>query len=255
MANAINVNSEKLNNQPTSHTCAVGFFCYNGQMLSITAEKRSIFGKELKSERQAGKMPVIVYGDKKDATPLFVQTGEFKKLLAKAGESTVVTVKTESGDKDVLVQEVAWHPVTGEPLHADFYIVDKTKVLKINVPLNFSGVSPAVKDLAGILVKVIHELHVEVLPMDIPHEIEVDISKLINLDSQILVKDLKVNKEVKVLNNPDDVVAAISVAKEEVVEAAPVDLSSIEVEKKGKKEDEAGAEAPAGEEKTDEVKA
>ncbi len=216
-------------------------------MLNITAEKRSIFGKELKSERQAGKLPVIVYGDKKDALPLFVQIGEFKKLLAKAGESTVLTVKTPDGDKDVLIQEVAWHPVTSEPLHADFYVVDKTKLLEINVPLTFTGVAPAVKDLAGILVKVLHELSIEVLPMNIPHEIEVDISKLINLDSQILVKDLKVSKEVKVLNNLDDVVAAISVAKEEVVEEAPVDLSAIEVEKKGKKEveGEAGEEAPA----------
>lgn len=219
-------------------------------MLSIKAEKRSIFGKKLKRERQAGRLPVVVYGGKADAMPLFVQAGEFKKLLAGAGESTVVTVKTEFGDKDALIHEVAHHPVTGEPLHADFYIVDKTKTLKINVPLVFAGVAPAVKDLGGILVKVLHELQVEVLPMNIPHEIAVDIAKLSNLESQILVKDLPVNKDVTVLNSPDDVVAAISVAKDEPVETAPVDLSSIEVEKKGKKEDEAGAES-VGEEAGD----
>ena len=74
--------------------------------------------------------------------------------------------------------------------------------------------------------------------MNIPHDIEVDINLLLNLDSQILVKDLPIPTGVTVLGAADAVVASISVAKEEPVEAPPVDLSSIEVEKKGKKEDD-----------------
>lgn len=213
-------------------------------MLTIKAEPRSIFGKKLKESRLAGKLPAVVYGAKDKPESLFLAMGEFKKLLAKAGESTVITVDTGAGKKDVLIHEVAWHPVSNEPVHADFYVVDKTKTIKINVPLVFSGVAPAVKDLAGILVKVLHELHVEVLPMDIPHEIAVDISKLVDLDSQILVSDLPIPKDVEVLNSPDEVVAAISVAKDEPVEETPVDLASIEVEKKGKTEEE-GTEAAA----------
>ncbi len=217
-------------------------------MLSIKAEPRSVFGKKLKETRAAGKLPAIVYGGKDKPESILLSTGEFKKLLAKAGESTVITVETGTGKKDVLIHEVAWHPVSNEPVHADLYVVDKTKTIKINVPLVFAGVSPAVKDLGGILVKVLHELHIEVLPMDIPHEIAVDISKLATLDSQILVSDLVVPKDVKVLNGLEDVVAAISVAKDEPVDEAPVDLSSIEVEKKGKDEEaasEAGADSEA----------
>lgn len=215
-------------------------------MLSIKAEARSIFGKNLAAERASGKMPAVLYGAKDSATPLFLSLSEFKKLLHKAGESTVVTVDTGATKKDVLIQEVDYHPVTGEPLHADFYVIDKTKTIEINVPLQYEGTSAAIKDLGGILVKVLHELEIEVLPMDIPHDIKVDISALSTLESQILVRDLPIPKGVKVLNGPDDVVAAISVAKEEV-EAAPVDLSSIEVEKKGKKEEEGDGEAAPSE--------
>lgn len=208
-------------------------------MLKIAAEKRDIFGKDLKKARAAGKMPVIVYGPKQSATALLVETREFKKLLSQAGESSMVTVDAGDVQADVLIHEVDAHPVTGEPLHADLYAVDKTKTVKIGVPLRFEGVAPAVKDLGGTLVKVLHELEIEVLPTQIPHDIEVDISTLATLDSQILVKDIKLPAGVKSELEPEEVVASIAVAKEEPVEAAPVDLESIEVEKKGKKEDEA----------------
>ncbi|MCC6290878.1 50S ribosomal protein L25 [Candidatus Nomurabacteria bacterium] len=222
-------------------------------MLKIAAEERSIFGKKLKESRIAGKLPVVVYGErKKDALPLFVTSKDFKKLLKEAGESTVVTVDAGTVKKDVLIHDVDWHPVSGEPLHADFYVVDKTKTIEIGVPLVFSGVAPAVKELGGILVKVLHELNIEVLPMNIPHDITVDISALTNLDSQILVKDLLVPTGIKVINQADEVVAAVSVAKEEPVEEVVSDLSAIEVEKKGKKETEDdGASGSGAEEKAD----
>jgi large subunit ribosomal protein L25 len=214
-------------------------------MLKLTAEKRDIFGKELKKARIAGKMPVVIYGAKDKATSLFVMTKEFKKLLSQAGESTMITVDAGDLKRDVLIHDVDFHPVNGEPVHADLYVVDKTKTVEVKVPLKYEGVSAAVKDLGGTLVKVLHELEIEVLPTHIPHEIMVDISLLATLESQVLVSDLKVPKEVKVLVEPETVVAAISVAKEEPIEEAPVDLSAIEVEKKGKKEEEGAAEGEA----------
>ena len=219
------------------------------RMLTIAASRRDIFGKKLKTARVAGQLPVVVYGYKKQPQSLFVPAKEFKKLLATGGESGMVSVQTPEGQTDVLIHEVAWHPVSGEAIHADLLVVDKTQAVEVNVPLRFEGLPPAVKDLAGILVKVLHELKVEVLPAEIPHDIEVNVESLVALDSQILVKDLNIPKGVKVLGEPEAVVASVTVAKEEPVEAPPVDLAAIEVEKKGKK-DEEGAEA--GEKGTEE---
>jgi large subunit ribosomal protein L25 len=209
-------------------------------MLKLQAEARETFGKQLKRARKDGKMPAVMYGAGTESTPLFVPLPEFKKVLKEAGESTVVVVETPAGTKEVLIHEVEVHPVSEEPLHADFYVIDKTKAIQVAVPLRFGGIAPALK-LGGTLVKVMHELEIETLPMTIPHELEVDTTALVDLASQILVKDIYLPPGVMLISEPEEVVAAIAVAKEEV-EEAPADLSAIEVEKKGKKEEE-GTEA------------
>jgi large subunit ribosomal protein L25 len=217
-------------------------------MLTLQAEKRQIFGKKLKATRLSGQLPAVMYGAKDKAEALFVPTKEFKKIFTTAGESTVIALTLAEGKKEVLINDVVFHPVSGEPLHADFYVIDKTKIIKIKVPLRFEGTAPAVKDLGATLVKVKHELEIETLPLSIPHDIEVDITALTALDSQITVADLKVAKDVKIIDEATEVVASVAVAKEEEeTPAAPIDLSAIEVEKKGKKEDEEGAVAESAE--------
>ena len=219
-------------------------------MLKLGAEARDIFGKALKTARAEGKLPVAVYGrakkgSKPESHSYFLNTKEFSKVLKTAGETSIVTLESPDGEKDVLIKEVTFHPTSGQPIHADLYVVDKTKKLEVNVPLEFEGVAPAVKEFNGIVLKVMHELAVEALPKDLPHDIKVDLEKLVALDSQILVKDLVLPAGVTALVDADEVVAAITVAEEEPVDETPIDLSAIEVEKKGKKEEE--EETPAAE--------
>jgi large subunit ribosomal protein L25 len=214
-------------------------------MLKLTAEPRQIFGKKLKVARAAGKLPVVIYGPKNKAESLFVAAGDFKKVWAAAGESAVVKMDVAGQETEVLIQEVAWHPTSGLALHADLYAIDKTQELEVSIPLNFTGEAPALKEAGSTLVKVIRELKISALASNLPHDIEVDLSPLATLDSQILVKDLKLPAGVRSLIPPETVVAAISVAKEESVEAElPPDLSAIEVEKKGKAEEDAESASP-----------
>ena len=214
-------------------------------MLELKAEKREIFGKKLTGTRKAGKMPIVAYGPKEKAASFLVDLKEFKKIFGKAGESSIISLKTADDHKDVLIHEVNYHPVSNEPIHADLYVIEKGKALKIKVPLEFTGQSQAVKELGGILVKVLYELEIEALPKDLPQHLTVDISPLNTLESQVLVKDIKLPNGVKAINKPEEVVASIDTVKEEVEETAPVDLSAIEVEKKGKKEEEGADSAPA----------
>ena len=207
-------------------------------MITLEAKKREVFGKKLKSSREEGNMPVVVYGSKEEAASFFVNAKAFKKVLKEAGESTVVSLKTGTTSKDVLIHDVAYHPVSDEPLHADLFIIDKDKKLTVSIPLIFEGVAPAIKELGGLLVKVLHELEVEALPKDLPHDIKVDITSLKDLESQITIADLKIPAGVEATAGLESVVAAISVAEEEEEEVKPEapDLESIEVEKKGKEE-------------------
>ncbi len=214
-------------------------------MLTLDTKKREANGN-MKSLRENGFVPAVFYGPGTETTSITVPLKEFRKVLEEAGESTVVTLKTEDGDKDALIHDVDVHPVSEVPLHADFYIFDKTKTVEVAVPLEFVGIAPAVKDLGGILVKVLHEVNIEALPMNLPHEITVDISSLTTFDSIIHASDLKLPSGVTLVDDAEEVVASVSEAKEEVEEETPpADLSSIEVEKKGKDEEA----APEGESK------
>jgi len=168
----------------------------------------------------------------------------FEKTLKDAGESTILHLEGKDIDVDVLIHEVDLDPVTDKPRHADFYAIEKGKKLEIKIPLEFTGVAPAVKDLGGVLVKVMHEMEIEALPKDLPHKIEVDISKLATFDSVVTAADIKLPEGVTLKIKPEEVVASVYEPKEEVVEAAPVDLSAIEVVKKGKEAKE-GAEGAA----------
>lgn len=205
--------------------------------MELAVVKRDI-QKNTKSLRHEGILPAVVYGRSEESTPISVSQKEFDRVFHEAGESTVITLTGLGDVREALIHEVSIHPVSGLVIHADFYAIEKGQTVTVSVPLEFEGVSPAVKDLGGILVKVMHELEIEVLPKDLPSEILVDISALKNLDDKILVSDLKVPASAILSAELDEVVAMISVAQEETDEVVPMDLSAIEVEKKGKKDEE-----------------
>lgn len=218
-------------------------------MLSLAAQKRDM-KENLGALRRRGFMPAVMYGKRDASTPISVEAKAFSKVFAEAGESSIITLTTDGEEKMALIHDVAFDPVRDVPLHADFYLIAKGQTITVNVPLEFVGVSPAVKDLGGILVKVVHDLEVKVLPKDLPSTIEVNIEKLATLEDKITVKDLRLPETVVPQIPEDEVVAMIAVAKEEPEEpAAPIDLSQIETSvERGKKEEE-GAAPEAGEAK------
>lgn len=197
--------------------------------------------------RKEGILPAVFYGKKEKSTPISVAMKDFLKVWKEAGESTVVVLKGPEGELETLIHDIDYDPVTGNPRHADFYVFEKGHKLEVDVILEFVGISPAVKDLGGAFVKVMHQVKIEAFPKDLPHQIDVDISLLTEIGSQILAKDLKMPVGVELKENLEEVVALIAAPKEEKEEeVAPIDLESIEVEKKGK-------EAKEGEETVEEA--
>lgn len=212
-------------------------------MLILEAQQRTK-SEDLSKLRKEGKMPAVYYGKKTTSTPISFLQKDFLKAWREAGESGVITIKTKEGSADALIKDVDVDPVTDVPRHADFYVFEKGKKIEVSVPLEFVGVSPAVKDLGGVLIKVLHEIKISSDPQNIPHEVQVDISPLIEMDSQILAKDVILPTGVTLVENENEVVVSVARPKEEIEEeVAPVDLSTIEVEKKGKKEEEEAPEA------------
>lgn len=216
-------------------------------MQTLTATKRSKTEK-LAIVRSNGTIPAVVYGARVENTSISVPSTDFIKAFKIAGESSTIALDLEGKKIDVLIHEVQVDPIKGFPIHVDFLAIDMNKPVEVKIPLEFSGVAPAEKNGLGVLVKVLHEVEIKALPKDLPHSIIVDLSTLETLENQIHVKDLALPNGVEMKTDGDEVVALVSVVKEIVEETAPVDLSAIEVEKKGKK-DEEGASPENTEEK------
>ena len=219
-------------------------------MLTLNVEKRDMKVTP-EAIRKNGSIPAVFYGPKEATTPIIINAKDFTKTWKKAGESSVIILKEGANEHEVLIHEVDIHPLSGDVRHADFYVIEKGKKVKVAVKLVYSGVSPAVKDKGAILVKVRREVEIEAAPRDLPHEIIVDISKLVEFTDVVKAKDLSIPAGVELKIGPEEVIASISEAKEEVEEApAAIDMSAIEVEAKGKevKEGEEGA-ATAGDAK------
>lgn len=198
--------------------------------------------QNLAAIRTSGMVPAVFYGAGKPTTSISVGQKEFEKIWKEAGESSTISLTVGSEKIDVLIHEVQFDPLKGTPIHVDFLAVDMNKPIQVSVPVEFDGVSPAVKGNLGTLIKVMHEIEVKALPKDLPHAIHADLTKIAALHDQILVSDLQFPAGVTPVAHADDVVASLAAQVEEKDEPqAPVDLSTIEVEKKGKKEEEAEA--------------
>lgn len=209
-------------------------------MLTLPALKRDKGAAPLASLRAAGSIPAVVYGAHQVSTPISIDAKAFAKVLRDAGEATVVSLSGLGASLPTLIHEVDRDPITDHPRHVDFYAVTKGEKVEVAIPLSFVGESAAVAAGAN-LVKVLHEIEVKADPMNLPHDIEVDLSALAAVDDKIHARDIKLPSGIELITEPEDVIAlAQAVVEEKEETAAPADIASIEVEKKGKEETKEG---------------
>lgn len=211
--------------------------------LELKAEKRDVAAIKAEKLRERGAIPAELYGQKEENEHLSVAEKDFSKVFKEAGENTIVYLNVDGKETPVLVYDIDQDRITGKFKNIDFYRINMKEKVTAEIPLAYKGESPAVKDLGAILVKVLHQIEVEALPQDLPHEIEVDLSILNEIGKNVHVKDLSIPKGVKINLEEEAVVATVKEKKEEKVEEAqPVDLSKIEVEGEKKEEVKEGEE-------------
>ncbi|MCD5384574.1 MAG: 50S ribosomal protein L25 [Candidatus Pacebacteria bacterium] len=185
---------------------------------------------KLETVKADGNVPAVFYGPQEESVPVNVNAREFTKVWGEAGESTIVVLSGVGDDKEALIKDVQWHPLTDEAVHIDFYVIERGKKLTMSVPLEFTGEAPAEK-LGGNVNKVLHELEIEVRPSDIPQSIEVDLTKLVDMQSVITVGDLQLPESAETTLEANYAVASVSEAVEEdlsapVGDAMPEDLTT-----------------------------
>ena len=200
--------------------------------LEVTS--RTVLGKKVGRLRRDGRLPGVIFGGHAESTPVETDTSTFQKGYRRWGQTTLLALTgLDGGEVPVLVHDVSREPRTGSLLHVDFARVSLTEKTHAEVPLHFIGESAAVKTYGGVMNHALTEVRIEAFPQDIPHQIDVDLSKIEQIDDALYIRDLVVDaSKVEILNDPEQVIAKATAprAEEEVKPVVAAEAEAVEGE-------------------------
>ena len=193
----------------------------------LLATTREILGKKVRFLRRQGITPVHLFGHNVESVALQCDTAQLKRVLAQTGRTRLISLKVDEAKKprNVVIREVQREPRTSELLHVDFYQVSMAEKIRVEVPIVSIGEAPALKLKENFLLQELNSLSVECLPGEIPNRVDIDLTSLTEVGQAIHVKDIMLDKEGTILNNPEQLVVKISarhiekLVEEEKVEA------------------------------------
>ena len=182
------------------------------QELQVKATKREVLGKKARFLRRQGITPAHLFGHRVESQAIQCDSNELMKVVAHAGTTRLISLKVE-GEKEpkiVFLREIQRDVMTRQLLHVDFFQVRKGEKMTMDVPIVLVGEAPAMKGKGRILSHGLNVLSIECLPEKVPPQIEVDISSLIDLDVAIHVKDIILDPDIAIHNDPEQMVAKVA---------------------------------------------
>ena len=190
----------------------------------LTAKPRTTKGKAAAGRmRRAGNFPGVVYGAGRPGTDIELNEHDFVMLLRKhRSENMIADLEIEGSGKSikVMLKAMQHHPLTGRVIHVDFYEIDMSKKIDIEIPIRLDGDATGVVNEGGILEHVLRTLSVQCLPGDMIEEAVLDVTNL-SVGKTLHVRDIPLDRsKYKVLDDDDQVVAAVAAPRKEE-EAAP----------------------------------
>ena len=194
------------------------------EQIELEVTDREILGKKVRFLRHQGTTPVHLFGHRIKSVALQCDTAKLQRVLAQAGQTRFISLKldNEKSPRTVMVREVQREARTGELLHVDFYQVRMEEKVKVEVPVVLVGEAPALKSKENMLMQELNTLTVECLPARMPNSVELDLSSLTEPEQVVRVKDIELDEELTILNEPELVVVKISSRPVEKIEEAVV---------------------------------
>jgi large subunit ribosomal protein L25 len=213
------------------------------EKITLSATKREIKGKQVKSARREGKLPAVIYGRTlKKPILIFLDTHETEQQMRHISATTLIDVVVGDDRYPALVRDSQRDVIYHHLLHLDFLAVSMTETLRTMVEVALIGEAPAVKEYGAILVTGFEEVEIECLPGDLPERLEIDVSGLENIGDSLAVGDLTIPPNVTLLTDPEEMIvqvtAPMAAEPEEEEEEAEELLGEPEVLERGKAEEE-----------------
>ena len=195
--------------------------------------------------RAKGKIPAVVYGAAEPSVAIEVDPKQIARILhSDAGHNSIFDLEisgANSAKAKAMIVDWQYEPIKGALLHIDLKRIALDKAIRVEVPIQLTGVATGVKNQGGILDQVLREIEIECLPGDIPSHIDVDVTNMAFGDV-LRVADLPHSDKVTFLVEDDVTVAHVTTVKEEAAPAPEAEAAAAaapaepEVAKKGKQE-------------------
>lgn len=195
------------------------------KVVSMSGSPRENVGKkDAKKQRCEGKIPCVLYGGKEQVHFVTDET-TFKKIVY-TPEACTVKINIGSNDYNAILQDIQYHPVSDRILHADFLEIFPDKPVTIHIPVKLNGTPEGVLK-GGKLHYKMRRLKVKALPVHLPDDFTLDISKL-EINDSIKIGDLAY-PNITLLDPQTAVVVGVRVTRV-VVEEVPVVEGAVPVE-------------------------
>lgn len=207
--------------------------------LTIQGKKRESVGKSsTKALRNADQVPCVVYGGDE---PIHFSTDvrSFKNLVYTAEAHTVVLELDNGNAINCILQDIQFHPVTDNILHADFYMISDDKPITMSIPVRLTGRSRGVQ-AGGVLRFNVRKLRVKAVPANLPDEIVIDITPM-RINDKKFVKDLHAD-EYTLMHPENQVICMIKTARTAVADLEDEDEEGEEGSSEGEGESNEGGE-------------
>ena len=211
------------------------------ESIRLELEPRTVLGKKVKQLRREGTIPVHLYGPGIEPRSLQCENRQLLRVLSLAGSTNPInlSVSGESGESLAFAREIQWSPIRSQILHVDFLAVSATEKVTAQVPINLIGESPAARETGGSVAQALYNLDVEALPLEIPNEVVIDLSILVDSNSVVRAGELELDSNVTMLTDPEAMVVRVDAGRLAIGRVEGVE---------GEAAAEVGDEAPAAEE-------
>ncbi|PFG11610.1 MULTISPECIES: 50S ribosomal protein L25/general stress protein Ctc [unclassified Marinobacter] len=157
-------------------------------------------GASRRLRREERKIPAIIYGGHKDATPISIWHNDLKKALEnEAFYSRVLTIELNGEKESVILKDLQRHPYKPLLSHADFQRVNKDEEIFVHVPLHLVNeeTAPAIKTFGGVAFRLMTQVEVACLPENLPEFIEIDLFD-VEMDGIVHMSELKLPEGVRI---------------------------------------------------------
>ncbi|HUC95968.1 MAG TPA: 50S ribosomal protein L25 [Candidatus Saccharimonadia bacterium] len=201
----------------------------SSEEILLELQKREVLGKGLVKLRKEGLVPAIIHDHGKPSKAVMGDYLKIVKVFTLAGKHHPVILDVSGAKETVIIKDVHIDPVKNTIQHVVFQAIRQDETVETEVPIIMVGDSPAQK-VGLLLITHLSVVNVEALPKDLPDELKVDISNLVEIGDKVTVADLVIPEKVTLLTESEALIASIEETKAQISEETLEEEETVEAE-------------------------